>query len=63
MLRNVAVVCKRIIKVAQSHVKQKLKEAVGGVMSRLPSEVLENEARLYSALQELEEVELWTRAS
>ena len=27
------------------------------------TEVLENEARLYSALQELEEVELWTRAS
>ncbi|KAL7475847.1 hypothetical protein ACHAW6_001744 [Cyclotella cf. meneghiniana] len=42
MLRNVAV----------------LKEAVRGVTSRLPTEALENEARLYSALQEVEEVEL-----
>ena len=63
MLRNVAVVGGRIVKVAQAHVKQKFKEAVRDATSRLPPEVLENEARLYSALKELEEVELWTRAS
>jgi len=63
MLRNVAVVGERIVKVAQSHVKQKLKEAVRDATSTLPPEVLENEARLYSALEQVEEVELWTRAS
>eukprot|EP00804_Cyclotella_cryptica_P024673 CCRYP_001664-RB/>CCRYP_001664-RB protein AED:0.04 eAED:0.04 QI:259/1/1/1/1/1/2/268/462 len=63
MLRNVAVVGERIVKVAQAHVKQKLKEAVRDATSRLPPEVLDNETRLYSALEELEEVELWTRAS
>jgi hypothetical protein len=63
MLRNVAVVGERIVKVAQSHVKQKLKEAVRDATSGFPPEVLENEARLYSALEQVEEVELWTRAS
>ncbi len=63
MLRNVAVVGERIVKVAQSHVKQKLKEAVRDATSRFPPEALENESRLYSALEGVEEVEIWTRAS
>jgi hypothetical protein len=63
MLRNVAVVGERIIKVGQAHVKQKLKEAVRDATSSMPPEVLESEERLYSALEEVEEVDLWTKAN
>lgn len=62
MLRNVAVVGERIVKVARAHVKQQLAEAVREATSRLPPEVLENEARLYQALEEDEVVEGWTKA-
>lgn len=62
MLRNVAVVGERIVKVARAHVKQKLTEAVQEATARLPPEVLENEARLYNALEADEEVDGWTKA-
>lgn len=62
MLRNISIVGERIVKVARAHVKQQLAEAVREATSRLPPEVLENEARLYQALEEDEEVEGWTKA-
>lgn len=62
MLRNVAIVGEKIVKVAQSHVREKLKEAVKEATSRLPPEVLEDESRLYSALEMIDEVDVWTRA-
>jgi Zn-dependent protease with chaperone function len=62
MLRNIAIVGEKIVKVAQIHVKEKLKEAVKDATCDLPPEVLENESRLYKALDGVEDVELWTRA-
>lgn len=62
MLRNVAIVGERIVKVARAHVKQKLAEAVQEATSHFPPEVLEHEGRLYEALEGDEEVEGWTKA-
>ena len=62
MLRNVAIVAEKIVKVARAHVKQKLADAVKEATADFPPEVLEDEGRLYEALEEVEEVELWTNA-
>jgi len=62
MLRNVAIVGEKIVKVAQAYVKSKLKEVVTEATVDMPPEILENERRLYEALEEHEDVDLWTRA-
>jgi hypothetical protein len=62
MLRNVAIVGEKIVKVARVYVKQKLSEAVKDATDRLPPEVLENEGRLYEALEADEEVDGWMKA-
>lgn len=60
MLRNVSIVGERIVKVARSHVKQKLEKAVREVSSKLPPDI--DEIHLYEALEYDEEVEGLTRA-
>ena len=63
MLRDVAKVGEKIIVVARSYVKSKLAEVVRDAVKQLPPEVQEDENRLYEALEKIEEVELWTKAS
>eukprot|EP00986_Skeletonema_menzelii_P000585 scaffold162_cov143-Skeletonema_menzelii.AAC.4 len=63
MLRDVANVGEKIIIVARSYVKSKLAEAVRDAVKQLPPEVQEDENRLYEALEKIEEVELWTKAT
>ena len=62
MLRNVSLVGERIVKVARTHVKSKLTEAVKDATAKFPPEVLDDEVRLYEALENDEEVEGWTNA-
>ncbi|KAK1743713.1 metalloendopeptidase OMA1 [Skeletonema marinoi] len=63
MLRDVAKVGEKIIKVARSYVKSKLAEVVRDAVNQLPPEVQEDEKRLYEALEQIEEVALWTKAT
>jgi len=63
MLRDVAKVGEKIIKVARSYVKSKLAEVVRDAVHQLPPEVQEDENRLYEALEQIEEVALWTKAT
>ena len=63
MLRDVAKVGEKIIKVARSYVKSKLAEVVRDAVNQLPPEVQEDENRLYEALEQIEEVALWTKAT
>jgi hypothetical protein len=62
MLRDVAIVGEKIIKVAQSYVKSKLTEVVKEAANYLPPEVLEDENRLYETLEGIEEVQMWSKA-
>jgi len=63
MLRDVAKVGEKIIKVARSYVKLKQAEVVQEAVKQLPPEVQEDENRLYEALEKNEEVERWTKAT
>mmetsp|Transcript_24069 Transcript_24069/g.51967 ORF Transcript_24069/g.51967 Transcript_24069/m.51967 type:complete len:472 (-) Transcript_24069:62-1477(-) len=63
MLHNASVVGEKIVNVAQSYVKGKLKEAVKDATNEMPPEVSENERLLYRALEMNEEVDEWTKAS
>lgn len=63
MLNNASVVGEKIVTVAKSYVKAKLKEVVKEATSQMPPEVLENERLLYQALELNEEVDEWTKAS
>jgi len=62
MMHNASAVGEKIVKVAQSYVKGKLREAVTNVTSQLPPEMLDNEQILYEVLEHDEQVDLWTRA-
>ena len=62
MLRDVTVVGEKIIKVARSYVKSKLAEEVKEAVQKLPPEAKEDENRLYEALEEIKEVQMWTKA-
>jgi hypothetical protein len=62
MLQHSSVVGENIVKAARAHVKGKLTEAVKEAKSQLPPEALDDERRLYQALETNEEVDLWTKA-
>ena len=62
MMHNSSVVGEKIVKVAQSFVKDKLREAVKEATSHMPPEVLDNEELLYQVLEQNDEVNLWTKA-
>lgn len=62
MLQHSSVVGENIVKAARAFVKGKLTEAVKEAKSQLPPEVLDDERRLYQALEMNEEVDLWTKA-
>jgi Zn-dependent protease with chaperone function len=62
MLRDVAMVGEKILKVARSYVKSKLATVVREAVSQFPPEMQENEQVLYEALEGIEEVQLWTKA-
>jgi len=62
MMHNSSVVGEKIVKVAQSFVKDKLRDAVKEATSHMPPEVLDNEESLYQVLEHNDEVNLWTKA-
>jgi hypothetical protein len=62
MLQHSSVVGENIVKAARAFVKTKLTEAVKEAKSNLPPEVLDDESRLYQALEMNEDVDLWTKA-
>ena len=62
MMHNSSVVGEKIVKVAQSFVKDKLRDAVKEATSNMPPEVLDNEELLYQVLEHNDEVNLWTKA-
>ena len=62
MMHNSGVVGEKIVKVAQSFVKDKLRDAVKEATSHMPPEVLDNEELLYQVLEQNDEVNLWTKA-
>lgn len=62
MLRDVAIVGEKIIRVARMFVKSKQQEAIKEAAKNLPPEVLDNEYRLHEALEENKEVDMWSKA-
>mmetsp|Transcript_14795 Transcript_14795/g.25260 ORF Transcript_14795/g.25260 Transcript_14795/m.25260 type:complete len:460 (-) Transcript_14795:48-1427(-) len=62
MLHNASGVGEKIVKAARSYVKEQLITAVKEGVNRMPPEVVEDENRLYHALQGLEDVNLWSKA-
>ena len=62
MLRDVAIVGEKIIKVARMLVKSQQQEAIKEAAKNLPPEVLDNEYRLHEALEGNKEVDMWSKA-
>ena len=62
MMQNASVVGEKIVRVAQSYVKNQLRDAVKEATARFPPEVLEDERLIYKALMSDDEVAIWNKA-